>query len=286
VIFSGASAVGWRTDLPGLVRYHVCAPMPAISRTGNRTSGGKGTTHERSHRWCSVRNGRLRHGLPDSGCTARSGHMMFLAGWLLHSIPLAAALGLALMATQRQRLYMITKPLCCSWYAAPSSKIAQRRASTRSTTRRLCRPLGRRFRNRRLYAEPKVRIRLPPAASPSLSPSCFRGSRTPAFRAAVRGGLATGSAETRRVVQDRANRRQYLCRAIFQYRSAADGVGANATPVPIKSGRSPNLDRALDLCARTALNQSPARSADRARQAADVSARGASPASDRAAAAH
>jgi len=32
VIFSGASAVGWRTDLPGLVRYHVCAPMPAISR--------------------------------------------------------------------------------------------------------------------------------------------------------------------------------------------------------------------------------------------------------------
>ena len=33
MIFSGASAVGWRTDLPGLVRYHVCAPMPAISRT-------------------------------------------------------------------------------------------------------------------------------------------------------------------------------------------------------------------------------------------------------------
>ena len=86
-----------------------------------------------------------------------------------------------------------------------------------------------------------VRIHFPPAESPSLSRSCFRGSRTPAFRAAVRGGLATGSAETRRVVQDRANRRQYLCRAIFQYRSAADGVGENATPVPIKSGRSPGL---------------------------------------------
>ncbi|MGA7263338.1 MAG: hypothetical protein WBX30_20935, partial [Stellaceae bacterium] len=49
-------------------------------------------------------------------------------------------------------------------------------------------------------------------------------------------GLAPGSAETRRVFRDRANRRQYLCRAIFQYRSAADRVGENATPVPIKSG--------------------------------------------------
>jgi hypothetical protein len=32
------------------------------------------------------------------------------------------------------------------------------------------------------------------------------------------------------VFRYRANRRQYLCRAIFQYRSAADGVGENATP--------------------------------------------------------
>ena len=90
-------------------------------------------------------------------------------------------------------------------------------------------------------AEPMVRIHLPPAESLSLSRSCFRGSRTSAFRAAVRGGLATGSAETRRVLQDSANRRQYLCRVIFQYRSAADGVDENATPVPIKSGRSPSL---------------------------------------------
>src|ERR1700738_811073 len=36
---------------------------------------------------------------------------------------------------------------------------------------------------------PKVRIHLPPAESLSLSPSCFRGSRTAAFRAAVRGWL-------------------------------------------------------------------------------------------------
>jgi hypothetical protein len=42
-------------------------------------------------------------------------------------------------------------------------------------------------------------------------------------------GLATGSVETRRVFGYRANRRQYLCRAIFQYRNAADVVGENAT---------------------------------------------------------
>ena len=35
-------------------------------------------------------------------------------------------------------------------------------------------------------AEPKVRIQFPPAVSPSLSRSGFRGSRTSAFRAAVR----------------------------------------------------------------------------------------------------
>ena len=33
-------------------------------------------------------------------------------------------------------------------------------------------------------------------------------------------GVATGPAETRRVCRYRANRRQYLCRAWFQYRSA------------------------------------------------------------------
>ena len=42
---------------------------------------------------------------------------------------------------------------------------------------------------RYLTAGPMVRIRFPPAESPSLSRSCFRGSRTPAFRAAVRGWL-------------------------------------------------------------------------------------------------
>src|SRR5882762_10056734 len=95
------------------------------------------------------------------------------------------------------------------------------------------------FRKKRTPSDgrPRVRISFPPAESPSLSRSCFRGSGTPALCAA---GLATGSAETCRVLQDRANRRQYLCRAIFQYRSAADGGRANATPVPINWGRSPS----------------------------------------------
>src|SRR5580700_1278269 len=44
----------------------------------------------------------------------------------------------------------------------------------------------------------------------------------------------------------RGNRRQYLCRAIFQYRSAADVGGENATPVPTKSGLR-RAQRALDL---------------------------------------
>src|SRR5437660_3375918 len=91
---------------------------------------------------------------------------------------------------------------------------------------------------------PRVRIPLPPADSPSLSQSGGRG-REPRLSARLcAAGLATGSAETRKVFQDGANRREYLCRAIFQYRSAADGVGENATPVPIKSGAFAEADRA------------------------------------------
>ena len=75
-----------------------------------------------------------------------------------------------------------------------------------------------------------------------LSPGAAVEGREPRFSARLCGAdLATGSAETRRALQDRANRRQYLCGAIFQYRSAADGVGENGTPIPIKSGRSPGL---------------------------------------------
>src|SRR5580704_10721727 len=91
-----------------------------------------------------------------------------------------------------------------------------------------------------LLEGPEVRIRLPPADSPSLSRSAFE-EHEPGLSARLWSvGLAPGSAETRRVFRDRANRRQYLCRAIFRYRSAADRVGENATPVPIKSGPSPS----------------------------------------------
>ena len=76
-----------------------------------------------------------------------------------------------------------------------------------------------------------------------LSPgAAFEGRESRLSAGLCAAGLATGSAETRRLGQDHANGRQYLCRAIFQYRSAADGVGENATPVPIKSGCSPRLD--------------------------------------------
>src|SRR5438105_2901307 len=64
-----------------------------------------------------------------------------------------------------------------------------------------------------------------------LSPGAAFEGREPRLSARLcAAGLATGSAETRRVLQDRANRRQYLCRAIFQYRRAAEGVGENAGP--------------------------------------------------------
>ena len=78
-------------------------------------------------------------------------------------------------------------------------------------------------------AEPEVRIHLPPADSLSLSRSRFRRSRTRLSARVWPAGLPTGSAETRWVFRYRVNRRQYLCRAIFQYRGAAGrGAGLNA----------------------------------------------------------
>src|ERR1700722_20263254 len=85
-------------------------------------------------------------------------------------------------------------------------------------------------------AEPEVRIHLPPADSPSLSRSHFRASRTPAFRAGVRGWLGGWVARDAQGFPLRANRRVYLCRTTFQYRSAANGVGDNVTTVRTKSG--------------------------------------------------
>src|SRR5271165_5810334 len=90
-----------------------------------------------------------------------------------------------------------------------------------------------------IFQVPMVRIHFPPAESLSLSRIRFRRSRTPPFARVCAAGLASGSAETRRACRCRANRRQYLCRAIFQYRNAADGVGENATLVPTKTEPSP-----------------------------------------------
>src|ERR1700720_2092029 len=86
-------------------------------------------------------------------------------------------------------------------------------------------------------AEPEVRIHLPPAESPSLSRSHFRASRTRAFPAGVRGSLDDGVSRDAAGFPLRANRRQCLCRAIFQYRSEADVVAT----VPGRSGRSQDL---------------------------------------------
>ena len=77
--------------------------------------------------------------------------------------------------------------------------------------------------------EPEVRIHSPPADSLSLSRSRFRRSRTRLSARVWAAGLATGSAETRRVFRYRVNQGQYLCGAIFQYRGAAGrGVGLTA----------------------------------------------------------
>jgi len=81
-------------------------------------------------------------------------------------------------------------------------------------------------------------LRCREADSPSLSRSAFEGRETWAFRAAVGGWVgawiardAQGASRSHRI-----NRRQYLCRAIFQYRSAAEVISENAAPVPTKLG--------------------------------------------------
>jgi hypothetical protein len=84
----------------------------------------------------------------------------------------------------------------------------------------------------------EVRIHLPPADSPSLSRTHFRASRTRAFPAGVRGSLDDAVSRDAAGFPLRVNRRQCLCRAIFQYRSAAGAVAGNATTVRTKSGVS------------------------------------------------
>jgi len=93
------------------------------------------------------------------------------------------------------------------------------------------------------HGGPRVRIHLPPPrVSPSPASTFVGRERRLSARVCV-AGLATGSAETRRVYRYSANRRKYLCRAMFQYRSAADGVGENADAGPDKVGPSLGLTR-------------------------------------------
>jgi hypothetical protein len=67
----------------------------------------------------------------------------------------------------------------------------------------------------------------------SLSPaSAFEGREIRLSARVCAAGLATGSAETRKVFRYRANQRQYLCRAIFQYRRAADVVSRECQAGP------------------------------------------------------
>jgi hypothetical protein len=81
-----------------------------------------------------------------------------------------------------------------------------------------------------------VRIRFPPAESPSLSRIRFRRLRTPAFRAGVRGRLGDWVGRDAQGFPFRASLRQYLCRAIFQYRSAGDAGRREYHTAPTKSG--------------------------------------------------
>src|ERR1700730_15178333 len=85
-------------------------------------------------------------------------------------------------------------------------------------------------------AEPAVRIPFPPADSQSLSRSRFSRSRTPLFRAGLGSWLGDRVSRDAPGSPLRANGRQYLCRTIFQYRSADEVVSENAAPVPTKLG--------------------------------------------------
>jgi hypothetical protein len=82
----------------------------------------------------------------------------------------------------------------------------------------------------------------PSSGESRLSPaSAFEGREPWPSAWVCPAGLATRSAETRRLFRYCANRRQYLCRAIFQYRSAAEGVGEKAALVPNEVRPSPGF---------------------------------------------
>ena len=75
---------------------------------------------------------------------------------------------------------------------------------------------------------PMVRIHLPPADSLSLSRSLFRRSRTRLSARVWGSWLDDQVGRDAQVFRYGAKPQQYLCRAIFQYRSVADLGGENA----------------------------------------------------------
>ena len=79
-------------------------------------------------------------GFLTSGCTARSGRMTFLAGWLLQSIRLAAALGFALMTMQAPAVTREYQAALLQLVRSSEQEIAQRRASPSSTGWDVCAP--------------------------------------------------------------------------------------------------------------------------------------------------
>ena len=89
-----------------------------------------------------------------------------------------------------------------------------------------------------------------PSSRQSVSlPQSFSKVENPAFRAGLGSWLANRSAETRWVFRYRVNRGQYLCRAIFQYRSADDGGRReyHAGPNEVGPSPGPTCGRSVDL---------------------------------------
>ena len=107
---------------------------------------------------------------------------------------------------------------------------------------------------------PRVRIHLPPADSLGLAQTRPLQVEKPAV---PRGCALAEVGRDTKYCRKCANRRGYLCRAVFQYRSVADVVRGIPGSFPRRS------------CRWAQIKQSRAASAARARLAADVSGRAA-----------
>jgi len=111
----------------------------------------------------------------------------------------------------------------------------RRRTSAKAGQSEISEPKPYRVRNRKFES---ISLQQTVCRSPAV---VFERSRTPAFRAGVRGWLGDRVGRDAQGISISRNRQQYLCWAIFQYRSAADGVGKNAMPVPTEVGPSRGL---------------------------------------------